>query len=382
MSAALIGTRKHVMNDRKLPAGWVTTTLGEAFKWASGGTPKRDRAEYYGGDIPWAIIGDLNDGIVVDTANTITQLGLDASSARIVPAGSVLLAMYGSIGKLGIAGIDLSTNQAIAFTQTGLVCNKYLFWYLFAKRNDLLSLGRGDTQSNISQTVIKGFPFLLAPLPEQHRIVAAIEQHLTRLDASVTALQRVQANLQRYRASVLKTACEGKLVPTEAALARAEGRDYEHADRLVARILVERRARWAAQPKRRGRYKEPAPPDTSALPELPEGWAWSKLDQLITMLMNGYPKRPQGIGGTPILRISALRPMAVDLEDVRWVENAEHLARFLIHSGDLLFTRYNGNRSLVGVCGVVPNLKRDILHPDKLIRARLERRVYCPNLYR
>ena len=82
----------------------------------------------------------------------------------------------------------------------------------------------------------------------------------------MTALKRVQANLQRYRASVLKTACEGKLVPTEAALARAEGRDYEHADRLVARILVERRARWAAQPKRRGRYKEPAAPDTSALP--------------------------------------------------------------------------------------------------------------------
>ena len=89
-------------------------------------------------------------------------------------------------------------------------------------------------------------PSTLPPLPEQHRIVAAIEQHLTRLAAAVTALQRVQANLQRYRASLLKTACEGKLVPTEAALARAEGRDYEPADRLLARILVERRARWAA----------------------------------------------------------------------------------------------------------------------------------------
>ena len=101
------------------------------------------------------------------------------------------------------------------------------------------------------------------------------------LDASVAALKRVQANLKRYRASVLKAACEGRLVPTEAELARAEGRDYEPADRLLERILAERRARWEAQEKRRGKYKEPVAPDTSDLPELPEGWVWAiSLDQL------------------------------------------------------------------------------------------------------
>ena len=88
-------------------------------------------------------------------------------------------------------------------------------------------------------------PFPLPPLPEQHRIVAEIEKQFSRLDASVAALKRAQANLKRYRASVLKAACEGKLVPTEAELARDEGRDYEPADRLLERILMERRARWA-----------------------------------------------------------------------------------------------------------------------------------------
>ena len=83
---------------------------------------------------------------------------------------------------------------------------------------------------------------MLPPFPEQHRIVAEIEKQFTRLDASVAALRRVQANLKRYRASVLKAACEGRLVPTEAELARAEGRDYERADRLLERILAERRA--------------------------------------------------------------------------------------------------------------------------------------------
>ena len=90
----------------------------------------------------------------------------------------------------------------------------------------------------------------------------------------------MQANLKRYRASVLKAACEGTLVPTEAELARAEGRDYEPADRLLDRILAERRARRESQDKRRGQYREPAAPETSDLLELPEGWVWATVEQI------------------------------------------------------------------------------------------------------
>ena len=100
-------------------------------------------------------------------------------------------------------------------------------------------------------------PFPLAPLPEQHRIVAEIETQFTRLEAGVAALKRAQANLRRYKAAVLKAACEGRLVPTEAELARAEGRDYEPADVLLQRILAERRAKWEAENPGK-RYKEPA----------------------------------------------------------------------------------------------------------------------------
>src|SRR5690606_21179918 len=158
-----------------------------------------------------------------------------------------------------------------------------------AQRNALVSLGKGGTQQNISQTVIKSFPFVLAPVPEQRRIVAEIEKQFTRLDAAVAALERARANLKRYRASVLAAACEGRLVPTEAELARQEGRDYEPASALLDRILAERRARWEADelakmhargkpPKNdawKSKYKEPAAPDTNGLPELPEGWEWA-----------------------------------------------------------------------------------------------------------
>ena len=279
--------------SRELAKGWAESTLGEAFHWQSGGTPKRTVAEYYGGQIPWAIIGDLTDSIVESTEETLTEEGLNASTARWVRQGAILLAMYGSIGKLGIAGVDLTTNQAIAFTQTDVMSNKYLFFFLLANRNELIALGKGDTQSNISQTVIKQFPFVLAPLAEQHRIVAEIEKQFTRLDASVAALKRVQANLKRYRASVLKAACEGKLVPTEAELDRVEGRDYEPADRLLDRILVERRKRWEIQENRSGKYKEPVAPDTSNLPELPEGWMWATLPQLGELNRGKSKHRPR-----------------------------------------------------------------------------------------
>jgi len=88
--------------------------------------------------------------------------------------------MYGSLGKLGIAGVELTTNQAIAFTDPRPVEAKYLFYYLLHRRPELARLGKGGTQQNISQTVIKAFPFILAPLPEQRRIVEGIEEQKRR----------------------------------------------------------------------------------------------------------------------------------------------------------------------------------------------------------
>ena len=138
----------------------------------------------------------------------------------------------------------------------------------------------GTTRPKLTQAALNLIPLPLPPLPEQHRIVAEIEKQFTRLDASVAALKRALANLKRYRASVLKAACEGTLVPTEAELARAEGRDYEPASVLLERILSERRARWESQDKKRGEYKEPVAPDTSELPELPEGGCGQRLATL------------------------------------------------------------------------------------------------------
>jgi type I restriction enzyme S subunit len=147
----------------------------------------------------------------------------------------------------------------------------------------------------------------VAPVSEQHRIVDAIESYLTRLDDAMATLERVQRNLKRYRASVLKAAVEGRLVTTEAELARAEGREYEPALVLLEHILAERRRRWEeaelAKMKAKGtvpkndkwkaKYVEPAAPDTSELPELPEGWCWASLPQLGELNRGKSKHRPR-----------------------------------------------------------------------------------------
>ena len=162
--------------EEELPKNWAKTTLGECFEWGSGGTPTSSVKKYYDGNIPWLVIGDLNDNYINTSDKTITQFGLENSSAKLVPKGTLLLAMYGSIGKLGIAGMSLATNQAIAFALENKEINtKYLFYYLLSVRSNLNLLGKGATQKNISQSVIKDFHFPLPPLAEQHRIVEKIE---------------------------------------------------------------------------------------------------------------------------------------------------------------------------------------------------------------
>ena len=166
----------------KLPKGWAWCRLGDCFEWGSGGTPKSAIKEYYDGDIPWLVIGDLNDSYINSSERTITKLGLQNSSAKLVPKGTLLIAMYGSIGKLGIANRELATNQAIAFALENEINMKYLFYYLLSIRSDLNRLGKGATQLNISQTVLKSYPFPLPPLAEQHRIVEKIESYFSFLD--------------------------------------------------------------------------------------------------------------------------------------------------------------------------------------------------------
>ncbi len=204
--------------NKNIPKHWQVKKLGDIAKWGSGGTPTSTNPSYYNGEIPWLIIGDLNDGYINNSEKRITKSGLENSSAKIVKPESVLIAMYGSIGKLGINRIPVATNQAIAFTAElyDFISNKYLFHYLFSIRPNLHGLGKGGTQKNISQSVLKEVNIPIPPLPEQLAIVSKIEELFSELDNGKQQLLTAQQQLTVYRQSLLKAAFEGKLTKTVA----------------------------------------------------------------------------------------------------------------------------------------------------------------------
>ena len=182
--------------------------MPDVVKWSSGGTPKATEKSYYeNGTIPWLIIGDLNDGVVTTSASKITELGLQNSSAKMIPVGTLLVAMYGSIGKLGITGIECCTNQAIAYAkELKGVSTKYMYYYMAMMKSELISQGKGGTQKNISQTVLNSLEVLVPPEKEQKRIVNKIEELFSELDSAVETLKKTKEQLAVYRQSVLKEA--------------------------------------------------------------------------------------------------------------------------------------------------------------------------------
>ena len=183
--------KPHYIHEYQIPNNWAWTTLGAIGKWQSGGTPSRMHKEYYGGHIPWLKTGNLNDGIITEIPERITELGIENSSAKLNPAGSILIAMYGAtIGKVGILGIPATTNQACcACVDYNGIIQKYLFYFLLSHKEEFIALGGGGAQPNISKEIITKTPIPIPPMEEQLRIVEKIEKLYSQLDMIKESLQ-------------------------------------------------------------------------------------------------------------------------------------------------------------------------------------------------
>lgn len=171
-----------------VPENWVWCRLGEIGAWGSGATPSKSNSDYYNNaTIPWLLTGDLNNGIINDIPNKISEKALKETSVRLNPIGSVLIAMYGAtIGKLGILGIEATTNQACcACYPMKKLYNKYLFYFLMECKPRFVNRGEGGAQPNISKEKIVATTIPLPPLAEQYRIVAKLEKLLPLCDGLV-----------------------------------------------------------------------------------------------------------------------------------------------------------------------------------------------------
>ena len=161
----------------EIPDSWTWARMGQVGDWGAGSTPQRGNQDYYGGNILWLKTGELNNDIIYDTEEKITQRAFQDCSLRMNKIGDVLIAMYGAtIGKLAIVGKELTTNQACCGCTPYVVFNWYLFYFLMASRDTFIKKGEGGAQPNISRVKLVEHLIPLPPLREQKRIVQKIEQ--------------------------------------------------------------------------------------------------------------------------------------------------------------------------------------------------------------
>jgi type I restriction enzyme S subunit len=299
-------------NQVGLPSGWMQITLGEVIEPTVEQGGPHDKEEFFYVDI--SSIDNREKKII--GPKILPTVQAPSRAKQRLESNDVLVSMTRP-NLNAVALVPDSLTGAIGSTgfhvlRANLINPVWLFYLVQTHGfiDAMTKVVQGALYPAVRPKDVNGYKIPLAPLAEQQRIIAEIEKHFTRLDAAVGALKRIRANLKRYRVSVLKAACEGRLVPTEAELAKEEGRDYEPADRLLYRILKERRAKWEADQlvkmkaqgktlkddKWKAKYVEPAPPDTSSntSPDLSKGWAWSGFEQLVGSEPNAMKAGPFG----------------------------------------------------------------------------------------
>jgi type I restriction enzyme, S subunit len=298
--------------------------------------------------------------------------------------------VFGSNGVVGKHNVALTKGRAVIVGRKGAAGAVHFAsepcWVIdtayYAERNDVLdlkfagylldsmSLGKLDRSTAIPSLSRDDYSAVQVPIPprsEQQRIVQKLDELLSDLESGVSALERARANLKRYRAAVLKAAVEGRLTEKW----RAAHPDVEPASKLLERILTERRKKWeAAQIKKyadksrsppkgwKDKYPEPVRSEVAGLPELPKGWCWATVEQLVarseygTSVKCGYDAAHE-----PVLRIPNIAGGRIDLSDMKRATSPLGLsAEDALQPGDLLVCRTNGSVKLVGQAALVENV--------------------------
>lgn len=392
---------------RQLPPGWARGTLEECAEVVRGvtfSTSVKRMAPAPG------LVRCLRTSNVQEVLETEDVLYIPKHcvkrQSQWLSVGDVLISMANSfelVGKVAFTNrVDEPTTFGafIAAIRARRIEPKFLMHQLRSTAVRT-AMRRGASQTvniaNISLAVLNPMPILVPPKKEQLRIAEALDSYLSRLDAAEKSLEQAQAKLKAYRASVLKAAVEGRLVPTEAELARQENRSYEPAQVLLERILKERRRRWEeaelARLKKAGKtpkndkwkakYEEPVAPDTTKLPELPEGWCWASLDALAEV-KGGVTKGPKRQGKdyleVPYLRVANVQRGFLDLRELKSIfATPEEIDELRLRRGDVLFNE-GGDRDKLGRGWVWEDQAPICIHQNHVFRARIWTQDFHPRL--
>jgi type I restriction enzyme S subunit len=305
-------------------SSWTECRLEDIAQTTSGGTPDRKKADFYGGQIPWVKSGELNDGYIVKTEESLTQAGLHHSSAKLFPAGTLLMAMYGATaGKTAILKMPAATNQAVCaiFPAVERADAEFLRYFLISERKELLKRRYGGAQPNISQNVICSFPVRLPPLPEQRKI------------ASVLGLVQ-RTIVEQERLIALTTELKKSLM-----------------HKLFTEGL------------RGERQKQ------TEIGLVPESWEVVTLGEYLTKAQYGISAKGSESGRYALLRMTNQRHGRISLDNLQYVElTADQFQKFRVERKDILFNRTN-SLDLVGRT-VIYDLEGDFAFASYLILLR------------
>ena len=373
----------------EIPYTWVQTTIGDVCSQPQYGyTTKASDS----GDLLLLRTTDITGERIVWETVPYCSINPDDIEAYLVKDGDIVVSRAGSVG---VSRFITNPRRAVFASYLirfrPLIDGRFLSYFL--KSPDywaaIGSKKLGIAVPNVNATKLKSIPVPTPPMREQHRIVAKIEELFSELDKGIESLKTARSQLEVYRQSVLNHAFEGKLT----AQWRKENKGkLKTSEQLLAGIKREREScygrqlrKWesavtecAATDKFGSKPMKPRKPSeinafvaNDDLPVLPYGWTWVRYGDLCSLIRNGISRKPEGVSGKRIFRISAVRPMEFDLEDVRFIaDHTGDFADYYLERGDLVFTRYNGSRAYVGVCA---EYKSDgpHLYPDKLIRTQL-----------
>lgn len=394
----------------EIPDNWQWVRLGEIGDWGAGATPDRKNPDYYGGSTFWFKSGELNDGYISESEETITNLALQKCSLRLNQPGDVLIAMYGAtIGKVAILEKTATTNQAVcACTCFNGVYNRFLFLLLKAYKSRFTNQGAGGAQPNISREKIIHTTAPLPPLGEQKRIVAKVDELMRLCDE----LEQVQAERRESRQRLNRAALDRLMVARDAVefqvgwqtirdyfptltaapdqigklrqtvlqlavqgkLTRQDPQD-EPTSSLLSRIRAERERLVKEKRLKRANPLPPINPEETPF-ALPSGWSWVRLDELITFMDAGWspncndkPTKDEHSWG--VLKTTAVQPMRyLEEEHKELPSDLKPRSEYEVTAGDILITRA-GPKHRVGISCLVKKTRPRLMISDKIIRFHL-----------
>ena len=374
------------MNTKESPQTWEITTLGEIcappqYGWTT-------KANFEKGSIRLLRTTDITSGKIDWASVPFCSICPANISKYKLETNDILISRAGSVGTSilleDIPYDSVFASYLIRFRPIKPNDPKYIAYFLQTRKywESITERSSGIAMLNVNAQKLKTISIPVAPPEDQRKIVARIEELFSKLDAGKAALERVRANLKRYRASVLKAAVDGLLTEEW----RRQNPDVEPASELLKRILVERCRKWEETqlsiyekkgklpPKGwKDKYPEPKAPDTSNLPPLPKGWTWARSEQ-IGFTFGGLtknPKRAKLPKQYPYLRVANVYANELRLDNIEQigVEDSE-LEKLLLRAGDLLIIEGNGSKDQIGRLAIWDGSINPCVHQNHVIKIR------------